>query len=161
MKPFSYVKSFVNNRPVVGYIIALVMLILAIADLLTARMNGVFILNAVETNPIYRVTKSLLLILVINVIMIVLYAYAYKHVDCWLRYFLITFFAWHSTIRIYAIRSNVLVYLNPPTPSQISLVTDSVKNTHYLAIILAILLPSILGLIIYALFRLDHSVSKK
>ncbi len=142
------------------YVIIPTMVVLMILDYVTAWMVGSN-LQYLETNPIYMVVGSLVPLLLLNIGCILAIWYFYKRSKPFWRYFIVSSFLWHSIVRIFAIRSNVLVYLRPPTPEQVSMITTAVKVNSYALIVLAYALPVVISIITYFIFRVDHNVTQK
>ena len=137
-------------------------LVLIIIDFITAYMNG-DMLKYLEVNLLYLYTGSLIPVILLNCFMLIfIYWWYHRTRFITIRYWLLCFFVFLGFARIFAIRSNILAYLNPPplhlaqTLTVAHKVSVSVSHSSSLFFV-----PLVLSLIPYFFFILDHKVIKR
>lgn len=128
--------------------------------MITAYMNK-NMLQYLEVNPLFMVTGSLIPVIILNIIIIglVYWLYIGRWRTPFLRYALSNFFVWVCFARIFAIRSNILAYLSPPSLEVAQSITDSYKiavATNH--VLLYFCIPYLICLLTYVFFRLDHRI---
>lgn len=141
-------------------VMIIVSFILMVADFVTTMMNTELAFY-LETNPIFVYTKSFAPLLFLNIIWLLLFAYFYVRGNPFLRFVFSSVFVWMSTMRVYAIKNAVQIYLNPPTIEAAMQIADGAKVSHYYSVQLAFFIPLIISVVPYIFWRMDHEVETK
>ena len=135
-----------------------------IADTIVTYMNFKYI-PYLESNPLYLTFKSMIPILIINFILIFLLIYQYnknKGQDFGGKFFIANIVAWIALARIFAIKSNIKVFITQPPMELAQAVPEEAKLTGYAILTIAyIFIPMIITQIVYFLFRIDHDIVLK
>jgi len=157
--------SLINTKWSKGLRITIgIFIVLAIADFIVTYMNFKYI-PYLESNPLYLAFKSMIPIFIVNFLLIFLLVYQYnrnKEQNFGSKFFIINIVAWVALARIFAIKSNINIFIAQPSIEVAQAVPEEAKLTSYAILtIVYILVPMIITQIVYFLFRIDHDIKLK
>jgi uncharacterized membrane protein len=150
-------KSFYENKSI--SLAILFYLILTCIDLLsTLFLTDLY--PYLESNIIFPYV-GILGILIVNIIIITIaYLYYIKSEDEYLRFIILLAIISFAIVKILIIHNNIGIYLDPPTLEEAMQVTNEKKLDGVLLYSMLNILPFVVGIITYILFRIDHKIKK-
>jgi len=142
--------------------------ILFIVDMVTTLWNH-SIMQYLETNPIYRLTGSIVPIILLNIAVLALFYYGYHWKKTGLigRYLAINSLVWINLARVMALKNNFHWVMNPVEAKAFAVAAASDPVMHQKAIEftqqqLAInTVPLIIGIVVFLIWFVDHKVERK
>ena len=149
-----------------------IMIVLAIIDLGTALSTGALFQYA-ETNPLFVFTSSITVLVLVTVVWLGTFYYLYTKLGVSSRFCLCSLFVWHCVMRVYGIKSNLAgreivqaaeakgAVAVQQLINQSASVSATVKTSHYFTLVLAFVLPIVLTIVSFLIFKIDHEVNKK
>ena len=147
-----------------GKVIIGIFIFFFIVDVVVTYMNYKYI-PYLESNPLYLTFQSMIPIYIVNFILIFLLLYQYnknKGQDFGAKFFIANIVTWVALARIFAIKSNITVFMKQPPIEVAQAVPEEAKLTSYAILTIAyILIPMIITQIVYFLFRIDHDIKLK
>jgi hypothetical protein len=145
-----------------SWVMLIVFTLLAFLDFYSTFRIGE-IVQYLEHNPLFVLTKSWLLIIGLNILALYILLKTYDNNKPFNRFLACTFFVWICALRIFVIYSNFqtgqLVESGAVTIESAKSIEDVAKVSYYSSQILILFyLPMFITLLVYGLFRLDNHV---
>ena len=142
-------------------------LLFFLGDIISTLIHGSLV-SQLESNPLYMMSNTLLVPILFNLLVLFGLIFVYRRYGINMRWYITTFVVWLSFIRIVVILNNVMAYLNPPTAAQAEAISQALQTDYSTVIFPMILLlvfyfviPIILALLSFWIYRLDHTIERK
>jgi len=133
---------------------------MVLADIVSTLIMGE-LAQHLEANPLIRLMGGFLPIILINIGLIFFYRWVYLRGSVNARFNVMFVMTAIILIRIIAVKTNIGIYMNPPSYEQAIAITQAVKNETMRNLALVNVFPFFNAMITWFFFQKDHNVEVK
>lgn len=143
------------------WVILILYFVFFLGDLISTLIIGDLVYY-LEANPIFILTKSFVPIIIINILFMVYLCWSYMKGGVNMRFWVMGLVTWLALLRTLIIKTNIQVYLNPPTLEVAKAITTTTKLTSLsYSVILGLLIPLLITQLTFWFYQLDHKIKIK